>query len=114
MIQTERLESMSPRGFLRLIRQDDGDIIISIGEGDEDGGWRSFATIEFCTPFSGGGGSEKTWEALVQLGAAMAADNLDDMQGGRRPPHVDDDEQRRWIEWADQCRRAKREFNAGT
>ncbi len=85
-MHTERLESMSPRGYLRIIRQDDGDLIVSVGEGDSSGGFKSFAHVEFCTPFAGGGGSKRTYAALIQLAAAMAEDNLDDSQIGRRPP----------------------------
>lgn len=100
---TERLESMSPCGFLRLQRQDDGDIVITVGEGDGNDGCKCFATVEFCTPFGGGGGSEQTWAALVQLAAAMAADNLDELWGGRRPPGIDDDQQREFVRWGKQC-----------
>lgn len=80
---TERLESMSPEGFLRLIREDDGDIVITVGTGGERGGVTNVATVEFCTPGAGGGGSSRTWRALIDLMGAMAADNLDPQQQGR-------------------------------
>lgn len=99
---TERLESMSPRGFLRLIRQDDGDVVLTVGQ-DNDGDF-TYATIEFCTPFGGRGGSRRTYIALVQLAAAMAADNLDQYQAARRPPELNEDEQKAFVEWGKQCR----------
>lgn len=114
---TARLESMSPDGCLELYRQEDGDIILTIAEGHERGGIKRTAAVEFCTPGAGGGGSSRTWAALVQLMGAMAADNLDAAQSGRRPPGdrlgrlvIDDDEQRRLVEWAAQCRQADDEM----
>lgn len=106
---TERLESMSPQGFLRLMRQGDGDMVLSVGEGGCDGGLEQFATVEFCTPFSGGGGSSRTYAALIQLAAAMAADNLDDLQRNRRPPGLDESEQNAFVEWGKQCLEALNE-----
>ena len=104
-MRTERLESMSPRGWIALMRQDDGDIVVSVAEDDGNGSIRQMASIEICTPFTGGGGSSRTWEALIQLMGAMAADNLDASQNGRRPPAgIYEDEQRRILEWAEQCR----------
>lgn len=105
-MQTERLESMSPNGFLRLFRQNDGDICLTIGQGQPEGGFESIASVEFCTPMAGGGGSLRTYRALIQLMAAMAADNLDDSQKGRRPPRVDNEDQRKLVEWGEQCSQA--------
>jgi hypothetical protein len=76
-----RKESMSPDGLLRLHIQPDGDVIISISEGSEEGG--RMATVEFCTPFGGGGGSKHTHKALQDLAVAMARDNADPGQQGR-------------------------------
>lgn len=74
-MQAQRLESMSPIGFLSLYRQADGDVIVTVGEGREGReGLKSVASVEFCTPGAGGGGSRKTWAALVQLMRAMAED----------------------------------------
>ena len=65
-----RFEDMSPTGRLVLYRQYDGDMIVEVIE--EDG---PSAHIEFTTPMSGGGQSEKTWHALRALMAAMKEDN---------------------------------------
>ena len=105
---TERLESMSPRGYLRLYRQEDGDILVSVGQSDGDDGWTSFATVEFCTPFSGGGGSEKTWNALCRLMVAMAEDNVDEGQGHRRPPNMDVDMQQKIVQWGEELKELER------
>lgn len=78
----ERKESMSPDGRLRLIIQDDGDVIVTVLESDPMGSG-SFASVEFCTPFSGGGGSSRTWDALRELALAMAEDNRDPQQQAR-------------------------------
>tara|TARA_Y100000310_G_scaffold151248_1_gene150817 strand:- start:25 stop:336 length:312 start_codon:yes stop_codon:yes gene_type:complete len=101
-MQTERLESMSPNGSLKLFRQDDGDIIVVVIEDKA----RSISAAEFCTPFAGGGGSIRTYAALIQLMGAMAADNLDNSQTGRKPMDVNEDDQKALVEWAKQCRQA--------
>lgn len=82
-MNVERLESMSPNGFLRLHIQEDGDVIITIAESDQSGGFDAIASVEFCTPFGGGGGSSRTHKALVELAKAMAEDNADPSQQGR-------------------------------
>ena len=85
----ERLESMSPDGSLKLFRQDDGDIIVQVMTMQNSFGQRlkepRIASVEFCTPGSGGGGSKRTWKALVDLFEAMKADNEDSSQNGRNP-----------------------------
>jgi hypothetical protein len=106
---TERKESMSPDGFLRLIREDDGDIIICVGGGGENGGIESVTSIQFCTPFSGGGGSSKTYEALIQLMGAMAEDNLDPYQH-HRAGDFNKDGQQAILDWAAQCAEAHKEL----
>jgi hypothetical protein len=73
---TERIEDMSRRGFLRLVMEDDGDIIVAVGQCDRDGLIDPVARVEFCTCGSGGGGSPETREALIQLMGAIARDNL--------------------------------------
>ena len=70
-----RLEDMSPIGKLVLHRQGDGDICMTVVEGDPDGGIDRIAGIEFCTPMSGGGGSHETHKALMDLMLAMERDN---------------------------------------
>lgn len=109
---TERKESMSPRGFIRLIRQDDGDIVICVGSGDHNGKIEVVNAVEICTPFTGGGGSSRTYAALIQLMGAMAADNLDVRQTGRKGEHVNDEEQHRIVQWAEDCIKADEEFKA--
>lgn len=112
LMETERKESMSPSGFIRLYRAQDGDICIQVGQGDENGGIERVSCIEICTPFAGGGGSQKTYAALIQLMAAMAADNMDPSQNARRPERVDEDQQKRIIEWGRQCGSVAREPKA--
>lgn len=63
-----RVEDMSRDGTLELIRQDDGDIIVTVR--DEDG---SGASVEFCLS---GNGSPNTQKALHALFVAMERDNL--------------------------------------
>jgi len=69
----ERLEDMSPDGFLRIFKQDDGDMCLTIG-GYNLSGDLNFSSIEFCQPSLGGGSSPKTWEALHDLFIAMMDD----------------------------------------
>lgn len=74
MREAERFEDMSRRGRLRVIQQDDGDMIVEVVE-DLDS--RSpcaglSASVEFCTS---GGKSPKTREALRMLMLAMAEEN---------------------------------------
>lgn len=65
---------MSPRGYLRVIREDDGDIIVSVIDDVEDS--PGFAgSVQFCVPMIGGGKSTHTMEALRALMIAMARDN---------------------------------------
>lgn len=90
--ETSRLEDMSPDGKLSLTRQPDGDIILEITQGDDDGldsepGRR--VSVEFCT-YVGGGGSHRTLLALKNLMIAMAQDNID--QHGRRPDRLENQE----------------------
>lgn len=109
-MQTERLESMSPEGFLRLIREDDGDIIVTVGTGGQRGGVRSVGSVQFCTPGAGGGGSSRTWRALVDLMGAMAADNLDPQQQKRCGDLTDEEEQQAICNWVAETRKAQKLF----
>lgn len=89
----ERFEDMSPTGTLRLIWQEDGDIIVVVTRGEDDD--FAQASVEFCTPMSGGGNSEHTHAALRYLMAAMAKDELNRKQfrdggNGRRETLSDD------------------------
>lgn len=72
----ERFEDMSRRGRLRVLQQDDGDMIIEVVE-DLDSNSPTAglsAAVEFCTS---GGKSPKTLAALRALMHAMAEDNAD-------------------------------------
>jgi len=79
MIIVSRKEDMSPSGFLQLIIQEDGDAVITIQESDGNGDMQGMATasVEFTTPFIGGGGSRRTHTALLALAKAMAEDNAE-------------------------------------
>lgn len=70
----ERFEDMSPRGRLRVIQQDDGDMIIEVVEDMNSSGCCAglSAAVEFCTS---GGKSPKTRKALLALMLAMAEEN---------------------------------------
>lgn len=112
-MKTARLESMSRRGFMSLIREDDGDIIIAVAEEDRSGVVR-IADVQFCTAGIGGGGSKRTHAALLDLMAAMAADNLDKLQDHRRPDDIDDDVQQQIIDWHDQVQQSRLELRGGS
>lgn len=70
-----RKEDMSPDGRLQLHRQEDGDVCLTVMEGYLEGGISESASVEFCTPFLGGGGSHETYGALLRLMEAMEKDN---------------------------------------
>ncbi len=74
MIKVERKEDMSCCGKLRLIRQDDGDIIITV-QSERDGLLQPGDSVEFCTTGLGGGKSPNTITALRALMDAMQRDN---------------------------------------
>lgn len=65
-----RFEDMSPTGRLQIMRQFDGDIILTCI--DDNG---HMASVEFTTPIAGGGQSENTWKAIIALFDAMKEDN---------------------------------------
>lgn len=83
MREAERFEDMSPRGRLRVLQQDDGDMIVCVIEDMESGGCCAglTASVEFCTS---GGKSPRTRAALLALMQAMAEDNADTNCIGRR------------------------------
>jgi flavin-dependent dehydrogenase len=72
----ERLEDMSPRGRLRIIQQDDGDIIVAV-QSMEEGLLGIGDSVEFCSGFGGGGKSPHTRQALLALMEAIKLDNLE-------------------------------------
>jgi len=68
----ERFEDMSPRGRLRVLQQDDGDMIVCVIEDPNSSTRGEMTSVEFCTS---GGKSPKTREALLALMLAMAEEN---------------------------------------
>jgi len=70
MKRVKRIEDMSTCGFLCLIQQYGGDIIVactnSLGETTD---------VEFCAPGAGGGRSPNTLKALYNLIQAIEQDN---------------------------------------
>jgi hypothetical protein len=72
----ERIEDMSVRGRLRIIQQDDGDIIVAV-QSERDGLLQPGDSVEFCTIGTGGGRSPRTLNALRALMAAMEGDNAE-------------------------------------
>jgi hypothetical protein len=82
--QAERFEDMSRRGRLRIIQQDDGDMIVYVIEDPNSINGGASAGVEFCTS---GGKSPKTREALRALMLAMAEDNADRPHCHRRGEH---------------------------
>lgn len=112
MRQVERFEDMSPTGRLKLLQQDDGDMIVSCIDGD--GGETH---VEFCMPMSGGGQSANTHEALRRLMVAMAQDELKRKQSRRYEDNRaaktcsdDDGELTRLIAQELESRQAEKEF----
>ncbi len=92
----ERIGDMHHRKALHIHAQRDGDIVVSIMsdhgliEGFGSGSRESrTAEVEFCTTSSGGGRSQHTREALIQLMRAMERDNEEEnppaLQPIRRP-----------------------------
>ena len=75
----ERKEDMSPDGAFSLHQQDDGDFVITIFEGGPNGGIEQMSSVEFTTPFIGGGGSPHTFKALGELFKAMQLDNQENL-----------------------------------
>ena len=67
-----RKEDMSQSGRIRLMRQEDGDMVIAVI--DDEG---NMASAEFCVT-SAGGKSPRTLEALRGLALAIMEDNQND------------------------------------
>lgn len=65
-----RNEDMSQQGRLRLFKQDDGDICVTVIDASGES-----AGIEFCSIGMGGGKSAHTLTALNDLALAMIEDN---------------------------------------
>lgn len=72
-----RREDMTSEGKLTVIMQEDGDMIVTVyGESLSPDRMHS-ASVEFCTPWSGGGRSRHTRKALQDLAIAIQKDNLE-------------------------------------
>lgn len=85
VLTVDRREDMSPNGYMRLLMEQDGDIVVWIAEGEDDGSpCRTFAQVQFTAPWGGGGRSPKTHAALRELMRAMAEDNRDGNQSARQ------------------------------
>lgn len=78
----ERREDMSVHGFLKILQQSDGDMIVAVYP-QENGVVGVGGSVEFCAPGAGGGRSRHTIAALRDLMVAMEKDNverIDDVQ----------------------------------
>ena len=69
----KRIEDMSPRGHLKLLLQDDGDIIVAVYP-EENGLIQPGGSVEYC---NSGGRSRHTLQALRALMVAMERDNAE-------------------------------------
>ena len=75
----ERFEDMSPDGRLMVMIQDDGDVIISVIQSEEQR-ISAMPSVEFCSVGAGGGQSPYTREALANLYWAIKRDNEENPQ----------------------------------
>ena len=79
--EVKRYEDMSPKGYLRLIEEPDGDLIISIVSDPEEIQLSALGiSCQFCMPIFGGGKSPHTRKALLALFEAMELDNKENSQ----------------------------------
>lgn len=69
-IHVARREDMSPDGWMSIFKEDDGDLILSIYDPE-----KGMASVQFCTPITGGGKSPKVRAALLKLAEAIAEEN---------------------------------------
>jgi hypothetical protein len=69
-----RKEDMSPDGRLRILMEDDGDMIVVVVPASDER--NPSQSVQFCT-MQGGGNSLHTRKALVALMAAMRLDNAE-------------------------------------
>lgn len=74
-----RYEDMSPDGYLRIMQQEDGDMIVTIFP-EEDKRRSAFPSVEFCSCAGGGGRSPHTRAALQALMVAIQKDNAENPQ----------------------------------
>lgn len=64
---------MNPDETFQIMKQEDGDFILSITSGGLSG-IRRTASVEFCAPMSGGGKYPELWSALASLWAKHEKD----------------------------------------
>lgn len=64
---------------LQILKEDDGDLIVSIFP-ESHRGPVTGQYVQFCTPMSGGGKSPRTWNALFDLWCAMREDEAESAQ----------------------------------
>lgn len=80
----ERFEDMSPRGRLRVLQQEDGDMVVCIVPDPHSHPDALPLSVEFCSPGFGGGKSPRVVEALRALMHAMAQENRERPRCPRR------------------------------
>lgn len=71
--EVKRIEDMSSRGFLKIMRDGDGDVIVVVCAADGDR-LKASESVEFCVG-RGGNRSPNTVNALIRLAEAMEKDN---------------------------------------
>lgn len=73
--EVTRIEDMSAKGFLKVMRDGDGDVIVAVC-GMRDGMVQPCEAVEFCVG-RGGNRSPRTVKKLIELAEAMELDNLE-------------------------------------
>lgn len=74
-----RYEDMSPDGYLQVIVEDDGDVILVVNGSGFDPDDFHRVSVQFCT-FGGGGRSPAVRNALLHLIQAIQQDNVEKPQ----------------------------------
>ena len=73
--EVKRIEDMSSRGYLKVMRDSDGDVIVAV-HGMYNETVQPCEAVEFCVG-RGGNRSPNTVKALLKLAEAMEKDNLE-------------------------------------
>jgi len=73
--EVKRIEDMSAKGFLKIMRDGDGDVIVVVCAADGDM-LKASESVEFCVG-RGGNRSPNTVTALIKLAEAMEMDNAE-------------------------------------
>ena len=75
-----RYEDMSPEGYIEVLQEEDGDVILVVyGNEPLDINEYVYTSVQFCT-FGGGGRSANVRKALLALRDAIVADNTESPQ----------------------------------